>query len=63
MHQIDKKMLAGRLERSLLTVVSSVGVDIVAAGQYAHVGALLPFVPGLGLRKAKRIRQLLSQKA
>jgi len=27
------------------------------------VGALLPFVPGLGLRKAKRIRQLLSQKA
>lgn len=48
-----------RLEARLIDAVSDVGVDIVRCIQHTHYGAMLAFIPGLGLRKADKLIRTL----
>ena len=45
------------LERALVDVVCHTGVDINMALSYDHYNSMLPFVGGLGLRKADALLQ------
>jgi hypothetical protein len=58
--QLSKEKLALALERQLCEVVSRVGVDINKAVRNPYYYTLLPYVAGLGLRKASAIVQKIN---
>lgn len=51
--QIPKEKLLASLERALVNVVNAVGVDINRAVNDPYYQLLLPYVSGLGPRKAQ----------
>lgn len=52
-----KGALLRALEAKLVDAVCEVGVDVNRAASHDHLGAMLAFVAGLGLRKADALRQ------
>eukprot|EP00667_Euglena_gracilis_P001065 EG_transcript_1065 len=59
---VPPEQLETRLEQCLVTVVSSVGVSLNHVLQHKPLQALLPFVPGLGPRKALDLMAQLQAK-
>lgn len=53
--------LLRELERRLVDAVNDVGVDLNMAISYDHLSSLLPFVCGLGLRKADALKNQITQ--
>ena len=54
-----KGALLRALEAKLVDAVCEVGVDVNRAASHDHLGAMLAFVAGLGLRKADALRQTI----
>lgn len=50
-----------RLQCCLINAVSDAGVDINKSIKYSHHLNLLAFIPGLGLRKAESLRQMVQR--
>ncbi|KAG8759037.1 Transcription elongation factor spt6 [Serendipita sp. 396] len=59
-HLVPREKLLIALERSLVNVVNRVGVDINRAVHDPYYQTLLPFVSGLGPRKAQHIARKVS---
>ncbi|KAG8966029.1 Transcription elongation factor spt6 [Tulasnella sp. 419] len=59
-HLVPKEKLLVALERALVNVVNLVGVDINRSVVDTYYQALLPFVAGLGPRKAQQLVQRIS---
>lgn len=53
--QIPQDKLLAAFERSLVDVTNAVGVDMNKAVGHVHYRALLPFISGLGPRKAEAL--------
>ena len=53
--QVSQERLLQCLERALVNVVNAVGVDINQAVKEPYLQKLLPFVAGLGPRKAEAL--------
>lgn len=58
--QVPKDKLLETLERALVDVVNKVGVDINRAVIEPYHALLLPFVAGLGPRKAQTLIQKIN---
>ena len=52
---MPKEKLLSALERALVDVVNKVGVDINRAASESYYSYLLPYVAGLGPRKAQAL--------
>jgi transcription elongation factor SPT6 len=53
--QVSREKLLSALERVLVDVVNKVGVDINRAANDPYYSYLLPYVAGLGPRKAQAV--------
>ncbi|ORX62353.1 transcription elongation factor Spt6 [Hesseltinella vesiculosa] len=54
-HLVPEDLLLASLERSLISVVNDMGIDINAAAKSPYIASALPFICGLGPRKAQSI--------
>ncbi|KAI8071784.1 SH2 domain-containing protein [Gongronella butleri] len=54
-HLVNEDILLAHLERSLISVVNDMGIDINAAVHSPHIASALPYICGLGPRKAHSI--------
>lgn len=52
---VSNESLIKKYERILIMATAAVGVDMNRAIQHEHMSAMLPFVPGLGVRKAEAL--------
>lgn len=59
--KLPPEKLLSALERSLVSVVNDVGVDINKAVTESYYRHLLPFVAGLGPRKAQAMLKKIGQ--